>query len=173
MNNYFQVKVKFTKQLENGTFKRVTEPYLLSAMTHSDAETRIYKELGTVIRGEFNVVGISPFPVVDIFTDEDSDKWYTVFVSMQDPSLDTEKIKMIKAKYLVGADNIQEAFDGIQKDLAGVMSDFTITGISESSIVDIFPYKEDLDREISRTPVAEESEEEVDEIESIIEESGN
>ena len=29
MNNWFTVKVKYTKQLENGTFKRVSEPYLL------------------------------------------------------------------------------------------------------------------------------------------------
>ena len=45
MNNWFTVKVKYTKQLENGTFKRVSEPYLLCAMTFTDAETRIYEEL--------------------------------------------------------------------------------------------------------------------------------
>ena len=59
MNSWFTVKVKYTRQLENGTFKRVSEPYLLAAMSFTDAEARIYEELGSRIRGEFNVVGIS------------------------------------------------------------------------------------------------------------------
>ena len=45
MNNWFTVKVKYTKQLDNGTLKRVSEPYLLAAMTFTDAEARIYEEL--------------------------------------------------------------------------------------------------------------------------------
>jgi hypothetical protein len=57
MNSWFTVKVKYTKQLENGTFKRVSEPYLLAAMTFTDAEARIYEELGSSIRGEFQVTG--------------------------------------------------------------------------------------------------------------------
>lgn len=59
MNNLFLVKVKYTKQLENGTFKRVSEPYLLAAMTFTDAEARIYEELGYVIKGEFAVTNIA------------------------------------------------------------------------------------------------------------------
>ncbi|MEY4215549.1 MAG: hypothetical protein RLZZ68_5 [Bacteroidota bacterium] len=59
MNSWFTVRVKYTKQLENGTLKRVTEPYLLAAMTFTDAEARIYEELGSYIRGEFMVVGIA------------------------------------------------------------------------------------------------------------------
>jgi hypothetical protein len=46
MNSWFTVKVKYTRQLENGTFKRVSEPYLLAAMSFTDAEARIYEELG-------------------------------------------------------------------------------------------------------------------------------
>ena len=38
MNNWFTVKVKYTKQLDDGQFKRVTEPYLLAAMTFTDAD---------------------------------------------------------------------------------------------------------------------------------------
>ena len=67
MNNWFTVKVKYKKQLENGTFKRVSEPYLLAAMTFTDAEARIYEELGSIIRGEFNVVGITRTEIVSGF----------------------------------------------------------------------------------------------------------
>ncbi len=57
--SWFEVKVKYTKQLENGSFKRVTEPYLLAAITFTDAESRIYEELGNIIRGEFHVTSIN------------------------------------------------------------------------------------------------------------------
>ena len=67
MNSWFTVKVKYTKQLENGSFKRVSEPYLLAAMTFTDAEARIYEELGTTIRGEFQVTGIARTDLHDIF----------------------------------------------------------------------------------------------------------
>lgn len=46
--NWFTVKVRYTKQLENGTFKRVLEVYLLPAETFTDAEARIYEEMGTI-----------------------------------------------------------------------------------------------------------------------------
>lgn len=76
MNNWFTVKVKYTKQLEDGGFKKVSEPYLLAAMTFTDAEARIYEELGSIIRGEFVVTGISRTEIHDIFMYDDIDTWY-------------------------------------------------------------------------------------------------
>ena len=151
MNTWYQTKVKYTKQLENGTFKRVSEPYLVASVTHGDAEARIYEELGSIIRGEFSVVGVVPFPVVDIFHFEESDIWWVCQVSMQDPSLDSDKIKMIKAKYLVSADDIKDAYEKLNESLYGMVMDYSITSVQVSQIVDIFPYKEELDKEISRS----------------------
>ena len=58
MNNWFEVKVKYTKMIDDGTFKRVSESFLVAAMTFGDAEERIYEELGNLIRGEFIVTAI-------------------------------------------------------------------------------------------------------------------
>ena len=76
MDSWFNVKVKYTKQLEDGTFKRVSEPYLVAAMTFTDAEARIYGELGALIRGEFLVTGIARADFHDIFHYDDADVWY-------------------------------------------------------------------------------------------------
>ena len=93
MNNWFTVKVKYTKQLDNGAIKRVTEPYLLAAMTFTDAEARIYEELGSQIRGEFNVTGIVRTELNDIFAYDDADTWYKCKVKYEDFDADTEKSK--------------------------------------------------------------------------------
>lgn len=81
MNNWFTVKVKYTKQLENGTFKRVSEPYLLASVSFTDAEARIYEELGTMIKGEFLVTGIARTDIHDIFQYDESDTWFKAKVS--------------------------------------------------------------------------------------------
>lgn len=153
MNSWFTVKVKYTKQLDNGTFKRVSEPYLLAAMTFTDAEARIYEELGSVIRGEFNVVGISRTELHDIFAYDDADVWYKVKVTYEAEGDEEEKKKKISQNFLVSAHNIKDAYDRIKESLASMLVDFQIPSISLSPIVEIFPFNEELDKELSRTPI--------------------
>lgn len=155
MNNWFTVKVKYTKQMDNGALKRVSEPYLLAAMTFTDAEARIYEELGSVIRGEFNVVGISRTEIHDIFAYDDADVWYKCKVVYESADSDSEKAKKVTQNFLVSADSVKEAYERIKESLKGLMVDFQIPSIMVSPIVEIFPYTENLDREISRRPIEE------------------
>lgn len=152
MNNWFTVKVKYTKQLENGTFKRVSEPYLLSAMTFTDAEARIYEELGAIIRGEFDVVSISRTELHDIFAYDDASTWWKCKVTYESAEHDSEKVKKVAQTFLVSADTAKEAYERIQESLSTLMVEFNIPSIIFSPIVDIFPPNENLDREISRRP---------------------
>ena len=153
MNNWFTVKVKYTKQLDNGTFKRVSEPYLLAAMTFTDAEARIYEELGSIIRGEFNVVGITRTEIHDIFAYDDADIWYKVKITYDSEAADDEKAKKVAQNFLVSAHSVKDAFDRIKESLATLMVDYQIPSIIVSPIVEIFPYTENLDREIERRPI--------------------
>lgn len=153
MNNWFTVKVKYTKQLENGTFKRVSEPYLLSALTFTDAEARIYEELGAIIRGEFDVVSISRTELHDIFAYDDASTWWKCKVTYESAEHDSEKTKKVSQTFLVSADTAKEAYERIQESLSTLMVDFNIPSIIFSPIVDIFPPSENLDREISRRPM--------------------
>jgi len=159
MNSWFTVKVKYTKQLENGTFKRVSEPYLLAAMTFTDAEARIYEELGSVIRGEFNVVGITRTELHDIFAYDDADVWYKVKVTYEAEGDEEEKKKKISQNFLVSAHSVKDAYDRIKESLSTLMVDFQIPSITVSPIVEIFPFHENLDREIERKPIQVEEEE--------------
>lgn len=153
MNNWFTVKVKYTKQLDNGQFKRVSEPYLLAAMTFTDAEARIYEELGSVIKGEFNVVGITRTEIHDIFAYDDADVWYKVKITYESEAADDEKSKKVAQNFLVSAHSVKDAFDRIKESLSTLMVDFQIPSIMVSPIVEIFPYTENLDREIERRPI--------------------
>ena len=153
MNNWFTVKVKYTKELENGTFKRVSEPYLLAAMTFTDSEARIYEELGSIIRGEFSIVAMTRTELHDIFSYDDSDTWYQCQIEFDNFDADTEKTKKAKQNFLVGANSVEDAYLRLKNELSSMLVEFEIPKVVKSPIVDIFPFKENLDRELSRTPI--------------------
>jgi hypothetical protein len=153
MNNYFTVKVKYSKQLDNGAIKRVTEPYLLAAMSFTDAEARIYQELGDVIRGEFTVTAISRTDIHDIFVYDDENKFYKCKVVYDNIDADGSKAKKVSQIFLVTADSVAQAHERIKESLLGLMVDFEIPSIVVSPIVEIFPYNEAIEKEIAREPI--------------------
>lgn len=144
MNNcWMECKVKYTKQMENGALKRVTEPYLLSAYTFTDAEARIYEELGSVIRGEFNVMAITRKEYHDIFAYDDSGVWYQSKIKYENFDADTEKSKKVTQLFLVEANSVEEATQRINDNMKGLMVDFEITSVIKTEIVDIFPFNDE------------------------------
>jgi len=180
MNTWFTVKVKYTKQLEDGTFKRVSEPYLLAAMTFTDAEARIYEELGSIIRGEFTVTNIARTEYHDIFYYEDADLWYKCKVTYQsegdgleiESDLNPKKVKKVSQNFLVTATSVKEAFERIQESLSTLMVDYQIPSIMLTPIVDIFPFNEELDVELERKPAKEKLVTEVTSDEEVMETPG-
>ena len=180
MNTWFTVKVKYTKQLDDGTFKRVSEPYLLAAMTFTDAEARIYEELGSIIRGEFTVTNIARTEYHDIFYYEDADLWYKCKITYQsegdgldvESDLNPKKVKKVSQNFLVTATSVKEAFERIQESLSTLMVDYQIPSIMLTPIVDIFPFNEELDVELERKPVKEKKVTEVTSEEEVMETTG-
>lgn len=141
--------------MENGDFKRVSEPYLIAAMTFSDAELRVYKELAPNIRGEFIVADITRTELHDIFHYEDQDTWFKCVISYQGMDEESGKSRKIQQNFLVTADSVESASARVKESLATLMVDFTIPQIKLSPIVDIFPFEtnfneEDLDDEKER-----------------------
>ena len=143
MNSWFKVKVKYTKQLESGSFKRVSEPYLLSAMTFTDAEARIYEELGSFIRGEFTVMGISREDIQDIFQYDDADTWFKCKISYDNIDDEGDKKRTVTQNFLVSAKTVKDSYERIEESLETLMLDYQIISIIASPIVEIFPYKEE------------------------------
>ncbi|MGE5447957.1 MAG: DUF4494 family protein, partial [Bacteroidales bacterium] len=76
MQTWFEVKVKYVKVDDDGREKKVSEVYLLDAVTFTDAETRIIKQLETMVRGEFIVDNIKKSNIVEIFPNENGEWWY-------------------------------------------------------------------------------------------------
>ncbi len=156
INSWFTVKVKYTKQFQNGTLKRVSEPYLLGALSFTDAEARIYEELGTRIRGEFHILGITRTEIQDIFAYDDTGIWYKCKISYMVENDENEKQKKISQQFLVEADSIKEAYERLKESLSSMGVDFEIPSILLSPIIDIFPNDE------TRSKIIEEESNEIE-----------
>ena len=138
MNNWFSVKVKYTKQHDDGSFKRVSEVYLIAATSFTDAEARIFEELGMIVKGEFTVLEIKRFDIHDIFVNDDSDVFYLLKITFKSID-DDEKGKKVTQKFLVTAESAKDAYDRLKSELSTLMVDFKIPSVTLSNIVEIFP----------------------------------
>lgn len=158
-DNWMVCSAKFTKQLENGTFRRVTEKHLFQAMSFTDAEARVFEELGSIIRGEFVVTGIQRKNFHEVLQGDGHDFQYECKAQYMSQDADSDKPKAIKHVFLVSANSPEEATTILKGELDKWAVDFEITGINKSQIIDVFPFTETLDKEISRKPISEAVEE--------------
>ena len=77
MHTWFECKIRYEKTMDNGMNKKVTEPYLVDALSFTEAEARIIEEMTPFISGEFTVSDIKRANYSELFPcEEDSaDRW--------------------------------------------------------------------------------------------------
>ena len=78
MHTWFECKIRYEKVMENGMQKKVTEPYLVDALSFTEAEARIIEEMTPFISGEFTVSDIKRVNYSELFPsdDEADDIWF-------------------------------------------------------------------------------------------------
>lgn len=147
MHNWFLCKIKYEKTLENGQNKKVTEPYLVDALSHTEAEARIIEEMTPYISGEFTVAGIVPAKLSEIFfsDEEAADRYFKcklAFLTLDEKS-GAEKRTMTNV--LVQASNLRDAVKKLDEGMKGSMADYLIVSMTETMIMDVYPYKAEPD----------------------------
>ena len=138
MNNWYECRVKFEKVLENGTQKKVTEVYLVDAMSFTEAENRIIEEMTPYISGEFEVTAVKKDRISEMFIDPDGDKWYrakVMFITLDEKSGAEKKSASIM---LIQAKDFQTAIKNLENGMKGTMSDWEINTLSETVIMDVY-----------------------------------
>lgn len=147
MHNWFECKIRYEKVAENGMNKKVTEPYLVDALSFTEAESRIIEEITPFISGEFTVSGVARANYSElIFCDEESaDKWYKCklyFITLDEK---TGIEKKTATNVLVQAADLKDAIKQLDEGMKGTMADYEIAAVSETAIMDVYPYEADPD----------------------------
>ncbi len=121
----------------------MVEQYLVDAVSFTEAEAILYDRLGSQIRGDFQVTGISKSNIVDVFFYEDADIWHKCKISYLVADADSGKEKKVTQYMIVTAEDVKQAFDRIQESLSNMLVSFRIPDIVESPIVEVFPYEKE------------------------------
>lgn len=153
MKIWFQCKIKYQKEDENGRLKNITEPYLVDAVSYTEAEARIYQELGSVIQGEFEVPSITKSRISDIFHYDDAETWYKCKVTYIAADDQSGKEKKVTNQMLVSAMDLRQACERLLESLQGLLVTFDLVEIQKSPLVEIFPYVEDEFKDRNLVPV--------------------
>lgn len=138
---WFECRVRFDKMMENGSVKRVTEPYLVDALSFTEAEARIIQEIRPFISGDFTILAIKKTNIVEIFPDDTADKWWLVKYNLITIDEKSAKERKTAVCVMVQADSQQGATDAFNKGMKGTMADFEIEKVAETKIMDVYPAK--------------------------------
>jgi len=143
MQTWFECKVKYVKVDDDGRERKVSEVYLVDAVTFTDAETRIIQNLQTMVRGEFVVDNIKKSNIIEIFPHETGEWWYKAKIGIVTIDENAGKEKKINNYFLVAADDIKEALQRLEDGLSYILVPYQTTSIAICNIIDVFPYFED------------------------------
>ncbi len=139
--NWFECKVRYEKTMENGMIKKVTEPYLVDALSFTEAEARIIKEITPFMSGEFTIANIRRANISELFLDETGDKWYkckVMFVTIDERSGAEKKTASFMLSQAI---DFETALKNLVEGMKGTMADYSIASITETAIIDIYPYE--------------------------------
>ena len=142
---FFECKVRYEKVMEDGLQKKVTEQYVVDAISFSEAEERIIEEMSDYISGEFEVTDVKKAQYKEIFFDDGGDRYYKaklMFITIDEK---TDKEKRSAVVYLVEATSLDNAVQNINTVMQGTMIDYEKSNIAETKIMDVFEYKKQED----------------------------
>ncbi|MDE6803310.1 MAG: DUF4494 domain-containing protein, partial [Muribaculaceae bacterium] len=120
---WFECKVKYDRMQENGMVKKVNEPYLVDALSFTEAESRIIEEVKPFISGDFSISAVKKTKISEIFFDETADKYYMVKVNFITPDEKTGVEKKTANFMLVAASDFKGALDRFEQGMAGTLGD--------------------------------------------------
>jgi hypothetical protein len=164
MHTWFETKIRYEKTMDNGLVKKVTELYLVDALSFTEAEARIIKEMQPLISGEFQVTAIKRANYSELIPANSSicqvdkeakalfdgknhstqlseaDRYYHAKVAFITLNEKTGKERKEITNMLVHANSVNSAHDTIREYMRGTISDYEIVSVSETEIMDVYPY---------------------------------
>ena len=140
MNTLFECKIKYEKVQDNGTTKKVTEPYIVKALTFTEAENNIVEEMLPFISGEFTISDIKRDNYSELFfcEEEAADRWFKcklIFITLDEKS---GAEKRTSTQVLVQASDLRDAVKKLDEGMKGTMADYKIGSVSETAIMDVY-----------------------------------
>jgi len=157
MASWYLGKIRFQKEDEAGSLKTINEVYLVDAISYTEAEARLYKQIATGA-SEFTVTSISRMKLADLFAYEEGEKWFKAKVIYMSVDEKSGKEKKVVNYMLVNSDGIDQALERITESLRTMLIPYETTDMNLTPILDVFPYtaeEEEVEIPANMRPLSE------------------
>jgi len=138
--NWFECKIMYEKVMENGMQKKTVEPYLVDALSFTEAEARIIEETRPIAGNGLVVADIKKMKIAELFFNPSGDRYYKVkvqFIALDEKS---GAEKRTTVQMLAQASDIKDAIAVVEQGMKGTLADYVIASINETAIMDVFPF---------------------------------
>ncbi|WP_405396977.1 DUF4494 domain-containing protein [Maribacter sp. Asnod2-G09] len=150
---WYECKIKYRKLDEaSGMLKVKTEPFLVDAISYTEAESRITEEMSVYLSDteEIKITNIKVANFAEIHPFENSDRWFKSKVSLIAFDEESGKERKTNMYLLIQANDVKEAYDNTISVMKDTMGEYSVPSIAESPIMDVFPYfsgeEDDMER---------------------------
>lgn len=140
MQIWFESKVQYIKVDESGKERKVTENYMLAAVSFTDAEARMIRVMQEMVKGDFSVVDIKKSRVAEVFNYASGEWWFKAVINIVTIDEEAGREKKFRTNYLVPADDIGQALKRLDESLGYLVVPYVVTSLAVSTIVDVIPY---------------------------------
>lgn len=137
---WYDCNVKFRKTTETGAQKVVTQSYLVDALSYTEAESRINEKMCEYINEEFKVTNIKVTNFQEVYMLQSDDAWFKAKVSLMAYDEESGKERKTNMYLLIQASDAKDAYENTVLAMKGTMGDYYIPMVSETKIIDVFPY---------------------------------
>lgn len=141
-NDWFECKVRYDKTTETGLQKKVTETYLVEALSFTEAERRFIEEITPFMTGEYTVTDIRRAKLAEVMesNDANADRWFKAkiaFITLDEKSGAEKRARQL---VLVQATDFRDAQRELDEHMKGTLGDWVIESIAETGVIDVFHY---------------------------------
>ena len=141
MSTWFTVKVKFDRQGEDGLLTKVTEPFLVDALSFTEAEKRTLDEVRHYsTSGEIEIADIKKTKIAELVQNSDGDIWFRCKINIvtidEDKGIERKSPQII----MMQASSLKNAVDQLIAHMSTTAIDYELAAVTETNILDVFEY---------------------------------
>lgn len=134
MKDYFEAKLKHVKIDDNGRERKVTETFILEAVSFTDAEAKMTEYGQQICKGGFEVKNIKESQVEKILDTEGEYAWKARISSIM-IDMDLGREKRFNSHWLAWADSLADALKKMQSEIDQLVVPANVESIAISPVI--------------------------------------
>lgn len=139
--SYIETAARYEKMTEDGKVKKVTERFLVDALSCTEAESRTIEELTPYVSGDLEVTANKKVNIAEVMGDKEADKFYLAKVAFITIDERTAKEKKTVSQWIIGGTDFNDAYEVVLREINKSMADIEIQSLSETAIREFYPAK--------------------------------